>query len=284
MGCCEVEPHPHLKRPVRGTVREIIKASGLTTTALSTQEVDYTTNGSALLTGVLKGMGMRVVMGISNRNLFSLVAAPEISSPRDLRDRVIGVASFGGTQHLTTESYLTKIGFEPGKNVRLLAVGDPSSRMAALEKRLIHATLLPPPGNVFAEKKGYRILVRGEEMSNVPHALFGTHLGKLAKDRQEVVGVITTLLRGLRFIHQEPEEAVRLFSEWGNLEMADARRVYDLTIGGYPEDGRLDEGGIQTLAQMIQKAGGIASGAGMSVRDFIDLISLKEAVTRIGRR
>ncbi len=38
---------------------------------------------------------------------------------------MIGVASFGGTQHLTTESYLTKIGFELGKNVRLLAVGDP---------------------------------------------------------------------------------------------------------------------------------------------------------------
>ncbi len=55
--------------------------SDLTTTPLSTQDDDYTTNGSALLTGVLKGMGMRVVMGISNRTLFSLVAAPDISSP-----------------------------------------------------------------------------------------------------------------------------------------------------------------------------------------------------------
>src|SRR5262249_51437584 len=152
--------------------------SGVTTTALALKELDYTTNGSALLTGALQGLGMRAVMGIANRNLFTLVVTSDVKTPRDLKDKTIGVNAFGGTQALSTASYLRKIGLEPGKAVRFLAIGGGTARLAALEKNLIQATLLPPPANVLAERKGYRILVQGDEMVKVPLGLFGTNLEK----------------------------------------------------------------------------------------------------------
>lgn len=259
-------------------------ASGVTTTALASKEADYTTNGSALLTGALNGLGMRVVMGIANHNLFTLVALPELTSAKDLRDKIVGVNAFGGTQALTTESYLRKIGLEPGKNVQLLAVGDTPARMAALEKKLIHATLLPPPANVLAESKGYRILVRGDEMSNVPHALFGTYLEKIQTDREEVVRVITAILSGIRLIQKEPKEAVPLLGEWAKIEPAHARRVYELIVNGYPEDGRLIEDGILSLAQMIQKAGNLKSTGQLSITDLVEAGPVKDAVSRLERR
>lgn len=259
-------------------------ASGVTTTALASKEADYTTNGSALLTGALNGLGMRVVMGIANHNLFTLVALPELTSAKDLRDKIVGVNAFGGTQALTTDSYLRKIGLEPGKNVQLLAVGDTPARMAALEKKLIHATLLPPPANVLAESKGYRILVRGDEMSNVPHALFGTYLEKIQTDREEVVRVITAILSGIRLIQKEPKEAVPLLGEWAKIEPAHARRVYELIVNGYPEDGRLIEDGILSLAQMIQKAGNLKSTGQLSITDLVEAGPVKDAVSRLERR
>jgi ABC-type nitrate/sulfonate/bicarbonate transport system substrate-binding protein len=256
-------------------------ASGVTTTALASKEADYTTNGSALLTGALNRLGLRVVMGIANHNLFTLVADPELTSAKDLRDKTIGVNAFGGTQALTTESYLRKIGLEPGKNVKLLAVGDTPSRMAALAKKLIHATLLPPPMNVLAESKGYRILVRGDEMSNVPHALFGTYLEKIQKDRKEVIEVITAILSGIRFIKKEPKEALPLLVEWAKIEPGHARRVYELIVDGYPEDGRLVEDGILSLAQMIQKAGNLKSTGQLSIADLVNPGPLNDAVSQL---
>jgi NitT/TauT family transport system substrate-binding protein len=261
-----------------------LMASGVTTTALASKEVDYTTNGSALLTGALQGLGMRVVMGIANRNLFTLVAASDVKSPKELKDKTIGVNAFGGTQALSTESYLRKIGFEPGKDVRLLPFGGSTARMAALEKNLIQATLLPPPANVLAESKGYRILVRGDEMSNVPHALFGTHLDKIRTDRDEVVNVITAILSGIQFIQKQPKEAVPLLAQWAKIEPAPAQRVYDLVVDGYPQDGRLVEDGILALTEMIQKAGNLKSTGSISIADLVEPGPLKEALGRLAPR
>jgi ABC-type nitrate/sulfonate/bicarbonate transport system substrate-binding protein len=261
-----------------------LMASGVTTTALALKEVDYTTNGSALLTGSLQGLGTRAVMGIANRNLFTLVAASAIKSPKDLKDKTIGVAAFGGTQALLTEQYLRKIGFEPGKDVRLLALGGSSARMAALEKNLIQATLLPPPANVLAENKGYRIMVRGDEMSNVPHALFGTYLDKIRTDRDEVANVITAILSGIQFIQKQPKEAVPLLAQWAKIEPAPAQRVYDLIVDGYPPDGALVEDGILALTEMIQKAGNLKSTGPILIADLVEPNPLKEALGRLARR
>lgn len=260
----------------------VLMRSGVTTTALAAQQIDYTTNGSALLTGALKRLPIRVLMGLANRTLFSLIVVPEITSVRDLKGKVIGINAFGGTQAVVSEEYLRSIGLELGKSVQLLALGDDAARMAALEKRLIHATLLPPPANVFAERQGYRILVRADEMATIPQAIFGTHLEKVRREREEVKKVMTAIVRGHRFVQRQTEEAVRLIQEWNQLDAADARRVFELSKGVYAEDGRLEEKGIQALAQVIQKsAGGPLSPVAM--RDFFDPALLGESLDRLPR-
>jgi NitT/TauT family transport system substrate-binding protein len=258
----------------------VLMRSGITTTALATQQIDYTTNGSALLTGALKRLPLRVLMGLANRTLFSLVVVPEIKSVQDLKGKVIGVNAFGGTQAVVSEEYLRNVGLEPGKSVQLLALGDDAARMAAMEKRLIHATLLPPPGNVYAEKQGYRILVRADEMAKIPQAIFGTHLEKVRRDRDEVVKVITAIVRGHRFVQREPEGAVRLVQEWNQLNATDARRVYELSKGVYAEDGRVEEKGIQTLAEVIEKSAG-GPMASVTGRDIFDPALVGESIDRI---
>jgi len=258
----------------------ILMRSGVTTTALATQQIDYTTNGSALLTGALKRLPMRVLMGLANRTLFSLIVVPEITSVQDLKGKVIGINAFGGTQAIVSEEFLRSKGLEPGKSVQLLALGDDAARMAALEKRLIHATLFPPPTNVFAERQGYRILVRADEMATIPQAIFGTHLEKVRRDREEVKKVMTAIVRGHRFVQRQTEEAIRLIQEWNQLNAADARRVFELSKGVYAEDGRLEEKGIQALAQVIEKsAGGPLSP--VVLRDIFDPALLSESLDRL---
>jgi NitT/TauT family transport system substrate-binding protein len=258
----------------------VLMRSGITTTALATQQIDYTTNGSALLTGALKRFPLRVLMGLANRTLFSLVVVPEIKSVQDLKGKVIGINAFGGTQAVVSEEYLRGVGLEPGKSVQLLALGDDAARMVAMEKRLIHATLFPPPANVFAEKQGYRILVRADEMARIPQAIFGTYLEKIRKDRDEVVKVMTAVVRGHRFVQRDPEGAVRLLQQWNQLNADDARRVYDLSKGVYAEDGRVEEKGIQTLAEVIEKSAGGPTSS-LTLREIFDPALLAESLARV---
>jgi NitT/TauT family transport system substrate-binding protein len=256
----------------------ILMTSNVTTTALVGQQIDYTTNGSALLNGALKQLPLRILMGLANGTLFSLVVVREITSVQELKGKVIGINAFGGTQAVVSEEYLRGVGLEPGKSVKLLALGAEAARMAALKERLIHATLLPPPSNVFAEKQGYRILVPADQMPRVPQALFGTFLDKIKKKRDEVQSVITAIIRGHRFIQNNPDGAIQLIQEWNQLDLADSRRVYELSKDVYAKDGELSDTGIQTLAQAIQHYAG-KSAKPLPMSDIVASAPLREALS-----
>jgi NitT/TauT family transport system substrate-binding protein len=258
----------------------VLMRSNIAITALVTQEIDYTTS-TAVATGAANGMPIRVVMGLAQRTLFSLVVVPEITFPRELKGKVLGVATFGALQAVVTEDYVKRIGLEPGKSVKLIALGADAARMAALEKRLIHGTLLPPPGNVYAEKLGYRILARAEEMASFPQASVGTHTEKIRKQREEVRKVISAVLRGSRLIQREPEEGIRLIRDWDRLSASDARRVYELIQGAYAENGRFDEREIRAMAQVGQEPGRDLSQ--ISIKDIVDFSPLDEVVSKLRR-
>jgi ABC-type nitrate/sulfonate/bicarbonate transport system substrate-binding protein len=117
-------------------------------------------------------------------------------------------------------------------------------------------------------------------MAKIPQAIFGTHLEKVRRDRDEVVKVITAIVRGHRFVQREPEGAVRHVQEWNQLNATDARRVYELSKGVYAEDGRVEEKSIQTLAEVIEKSAGVPM-ASIAMRDIFDPALLGESIDRI---
>ena len=86
------------------------------------------------------------------------MAVPEARSVKDLIGKKIGIATFGDTTDFAVRFALSKAGLDPDKDVALVQVGSPSTRLAALKSGAVPATVLGVPDSREAEKFGYRLI------------------------------------------------------------------------------------------------------------------------------
>jgi hypothetical protein len=78
--------------------------------ALVSGDVDYDTHFGSLVRAAVSGLPLRVIFSTAEKQMFSLVVQPEIKSIADLKGKIIGISSFGGTQHVVTAGVLEKAG------------------------------------------------------------------------------------------------------------------------------------------------------------------------------
>ena len=65
--------------------------------ALIAGDVGYTTALGSTIRSAIRGLPLRVVMTITDKPLFALIARPGINSVEELRGKLIGISSFGAS-------------------------------------------------------------------------------------------------------------------------------------------------------------------------------------------
>ncbi len=94
----------------------------------------------------------------------------------------------------------------PGQDVKILAVGGGTNRLAALKSKAIDATLLEAPYNLMAEREGFpRILCVGDVIPS-PIAGFGTTLEHIRRHSDAIPRLIKATLRGIRYAKSRKQE------------------------------------------------------------------------------
>ena len=86
-----------------------------------------------------------MVAGFLNQLIYRLVARPEIKAIADLKGKRVAVSRFGAGADRATRLLLTKLGFNPEKDVVLVQVGCTPTRLAALAANSVDATIVEPP-------------------------------------------------------------------------------------------------------------------------------------------
>jgi ABC-type nitrate/sulfonate/bicarbonate transport system substrate-binding protein len=74
-----------------------------------------------------------------------LVSQPAIKSVRELKGKIVGISSRGGSNDLIMQMMLEKNGLVPNKDVTALIVGTQPKTVIALRTGRIAAALLTPP-------------------------------------------------------------------------------------------------------------------------------------------
>lgn len=87
-----------------------------------------------------------------------LVVDPSITTPRELRGKVIGISALGSLTDTAVREAL-RVNDLSERDVTILAVGDLGARMVGLQNRTIHGTLLIGAQAVAAARMGFRLLV-----------------------------------------------------------------------------------------------------------------------------
>ena len=79
--------------------------------------------GSLMAAPKLQGADLAMVAGFLNQLIYRLVARPEIKTIADLKGKRVAVSRFGAGADRATRFLLTKLGFNPEKDVVLVQVG-----------------------------------------------------------------------------------------------------------------------------------------------------------------
>src|ERR1700746_1819710 len=106
----------------------------------------------------LKGANIALVAGATNRQVFSLMARPDIKRISDLRGKKIGITRIGSSTHTSALFALGSAGLKPA-DYHILPLMEVPNIFTALAAGQIDAGVVSPPTNSRARKAGFNELM-----------------------------------------------------------------------------------------------------------------------------
>ena len=107
----------------------------------------------------LGGADIVIVSVQSNKIEYSVLVAPEIKSPLDLKGKIVTGTRPGASADSALRLYLRKNGLEPDKDVIFISVAESQQgRFNALVRGTVAGTVLAPPFSNMARQAGFREL------------------------------------------------------------------------------------------------------------------------------
>lgn len=100
--------------------------------------------GSAIR-AIHRGVPLRVVSVSLRRPIFWLVVRPEFRTVKELKGKVLGTATVGGSQHTAARKLLSAGGLDPDKEITTIAGGDEARHLQALVSNAIQVSAVSPP-------------------------------------------------------------------------------------------------------------------------------------------
>src|ERR1041385_4910630 len=260
---------------------EIIRMNpNVAITALASGDIDYCQLFGAVVAGAIAGLPVRIVAGFLDNWPMTLIAQPEYKSLRDLRNKTLGISSFGATPDVGARLMFKQAGVDPEKELRILALGSDAARITALKQRVVDVVVISPPADTQMEKQGYRILARAYELFSFPYLGLGTHTRKIKERPDEIRRVIKSTIRANRFIRDHRDEAVKTLIAWGKVEREFAYASYDALKNLFNVDGAIPEDGLKLVIDQARRSAKVSREIAMS--EVVDLSFLREAQTELG--
>src|SRR5919106_528037 len=134
--------------------------------ALLGGSVDYTSASGSTIAAAVRGLPVKLVFISSSKPQFELISQPQIRSIQDLKGKIIGISSRGGSNDLMMQIILQKNGLALNKDVTTIIVGAQEETVIALRTGRIAAALLTPPRNFMLQRDGFnRLAYSGDYLS-----------------------------------------------------------------------------------------------------------------------
>ena len=255
---------------------EIIQMAGnVPMTALINGDIDYFTVIINGVRGAIQGLPLRVVACYVPTNPVMLIARPEFKSVRDLKGKTIGIQSFGGAVQVQATIILKHFGLDPEKDVKFLATGDGTLRLAAMKQGLTAATMGSAPVDHLGAKMGFVVLAKGYELFSYPNSGLVTTVKKIKERPDEVKKVIKAGIRATNYIRANREGTIQFLIRQQKIDREIATATYDSVAKAFNEDGSVPEDGLRLVIEEAKKA--LKVDRKVSMSDVADLSILREA-------
>jgi ABC-type nitrate/sulfonate/bicarbonate transport system substrate-binding protein len=246
-----------------------------TITALITGDIGYTLLLGSVIRGALRGMPLRVVASLLDSPTHAVVTKKEIKSLKELKGKTIGIGNFGGTDEVVAKMVFKNAGVDPDKELKIIAVGPASARLAALKENLVSAAIISPPADVLGKQMGFSVLVRAYDVFSFPFIGVSTTLKRIKESPTEVKKVTKALLRANRFIRDDKEGAVKILMNWGRVNRDDAFAAYESTVKVFSSTGNIPEDGLRLVIDLAKAD--LKIGRDVPTSEVLETSILREA-------
>ncbi|HXF76215.1 MAG TPA: ABC transporter substrate-binding protein [Methylomirabilota bacterium] len=256
----------------------VLIESGVTTVqALAAGETQIAMGGGTVaVSSNLAGSDIVSIASLESRLPYALLAQREIKTIDQLRGKRLAISRFGSASDLAARLILQRYGLAPDKDVTILQTGGTSTRLSALHKRSVDATILTPEFFNVAKKAGFSILAEPTQYDiPFPQLEVITTRAFLKSQPDVATRYLRAVVEGIHAVKNNPEPSIRALAKYLRIGDRDAlEEVYRLYREIYPAVPHPSPAAIQTQLTWMAERDPRAKAA--KPEQFIDGTILKE--------
>jgi NitT/TauT family transport system substrate-binding protein len=263
-------------------LKVIVTNSRVSVPALIANEVHFGVAGPSI-TAALRGAPLKAIYFNYNTSTFQFTVRPEIRTAGDLKGKTIAVSSPGATNDLATRLMLAKLGIDPVRDVKFIAIGDAKARVIAMDQGQVAAAANNPDIAAELVRKGYRILMHSGEVFPVPFS--GTAVNdKLIRENPDLIKRwLRAHLKAMLVIRRRPDEAAQIAAKDLKIDPEVAREAATQVLQFmYPDDpGGFTEKGMKIYLQQTAPRLGIDPD-NIKISQIADVSFLRDVQREMG--
>ena len=248
--------------------------------ALIGGNVDFVMQFGSVFPAIWNGADLKIVAQMTNALFFSLIVRPEIQRIEELRGKRIGV-TVGAITLAGVREVLKLNGIDPDRGVEYVNIPGSAAKIAALEKGLIAATAIAPPGELKSIRNGYkRLAFFGNVLPEMPFTgLVATN--RYIKENPKLVdAMVRSMVRATALAGNDMEAAIGALQTRMKMGPDDARETYRLIQRSF--NSNLTEAGVRTTAELV--ANSLGTRPNKEPGDYVDLSFLRRVISAPAKR
>lgn len=228
-----------------GLEAEIILMKAIQTVqALMAGGIDFGTATGTGVSAAVNGANVRVVLALTDKPSFDMVAVPTIKSVQQLRGKKISISAVGSLTEILARQILIANQVPPDQ-VTFLPLGTSDVTYVALKAGVIDATMVQIPQNFLAQDEGFRKLASGADVYRAVQGGLTTTKATISERPELVTRTIRATLRAVRLIANDKKYGLEFikgpYLDLGKQRERFAERVYNAAVQGYLLSGVVDE-------------------------------------------
>jgi NitT/TauT family transport system substrate-binding protein len=238
-------------------------------TALVSGDLQYVIFAGTTLNAAVRGLPVKLVMVYNDRPLFSLMSRPEIRSIKELKGKVLGVATLTSGESFLSRRLLKEAGIDPDKEMTLRVIGNTPDRLQALRAGAVDATTLTVPADILAERLGLRRLAfMGDTLESI-NGGYGVSDRWLQQRPDQIKKMIAVAFRGMAWARAQRQDSIALIVSKWKLERDVAEKAFDMMIKTWTDAGVSSDAALQAgIDESLKVSGAKQSVPIARVADF----------------
>jgi ABC-type nitrate/sulfonate/bicarbonate transport system substrate-binding protein len=223
-----------------GILADVVQVRGnLGVTALLSGDAHAVNNVGTVIRAMERSdLPVKVVSQSLKKNLFWLVTKPEVKSLSELKGKIFGTTTLGGSQHLAALRLLQKAGLDPDKDITVVIGGDVPAQMQSLVSGVIQLAALSPPTVILARDK-FKMKIHGSTLEDVPNLQNGLAFSeKLLREKRDLVKrILRARSRAHRYFWENERGTAAVLASYLKVELPVALESYRLARPAFTANG-----------------------------------------------